>query len=211
MPPAKGPYPSWSTPREDKFATVTKMWKNGNPHKPLETQKKMESTTMTEMTTTAHPRRNGTNATLLAPWWTKLRSIWRLKIVGFSIMMACFFWLQDHHFRFGMPVSSDGSNNHNRIGVIPQIDDGFGHDSVHSSHATNATTENAEEQQPTPAPCPFPPPSITGTRNWTLYPKKAYDGLSLLRPRKEPILMTAFPGCVPSVLFKQVKICLFVA
>ena len=144
-----------------------------------------------------HPPRGGTSSHQ-HPWWTVFRSIWRLKIVGFLVMTASFFWLQYYHFQFGMPVSAELNK---RVVGIPENDDDDD-DNVNNSANTKVTTDAIIQPR---TPCPFQSPKITGFKNWILYPKESFDGLSLLRPQKESILLTAFPGCVPFVLAKQVR------
>eukprot|EP00977_Amphora_coffeiformis_P021460 scaffold9369_cov182-Amphora_coffeaeformis.AAC.5 len=134
----------------------------------------------------------------LYPWWNMFRSIWRLRIVGFLDMIACFYWLQYYHFRFGMP-SVSGEQNKRVIGV-PDMKA----NTKDAAAAVNPVSTSSTMRTP----CPFQSPKVTGFKNWTLYPKESFDGLRLLRPKKESVLMTAFPGCVPFVLPKQ-KLLLF--
>lgn len=163
-------------------------------------------------------------------FWTKLRSIWRLKVVGLIVLSGSVFWLQTYHFQIGIPVNKNENNNLSvsRDNGKPH-DNGLNgyHDGTKGSHSMNDPGVDDDDDDsvsdgtshgnirdeykqpnlatPAPTPCPFLSPKITGQKNWTLYPPQAYEGLSLLRPYKESILMTAFPGCVPMILPKQVR------
>lgn len=240
-----------------------------------------------DRSTTSSSSRGGGNSSLTSSYsssqyqlWAKVRSIWRLKIVGLLVLLGSVFWLQTYHFQFGkaynnkggsnnrVPVVAggsvtvdDGNNNKNDddfdVGTLVSntgVDDDFsepnnlrvndiagagdddnnaydGTDEVHPNTidigldddddddyddaVTGSGTRGYQQQQQqqqqkdgatiAPTPCPFLSPKITGHKNWTLYPPQAYKGLSLLRPDKESILMTAYPGCVPMVLPKQVS------
>ena len=200
--------------------------------------------------------------------WTKLRSIWRLKIVGLIVFLGSIYWLQNYHFQFGMTSDENVSINYvdndskeyfgdtkvstttddmtpsqpkdspfnDLVGVDDEDDDGDGlyydnkvtkndeaidnlgiddddddddDDTVTVGGGTRGYqqqgADNAMATTAAPTPCPFLSPKITGQKKWTLYPPQAYEGLSLLRSTKESILMTAFPGCAPMVLPKQVR------
>lgn len=164
--------------------------------------------------------------------WTMVRSIWRLKIVGILVMCGSIFWLQTYHFQFGMPVAdNDDKSNSLAATLAANDDDAYYQDSNIDNNNSNQdvasvvtlteedddddddeyyqeTKDIAALASPAPTPCPFLSPKITGQKNWKLYPAKDYEGLTLLRDKKESILMTAFPGCVPMVLPKQ-KLLLF--
>ena len=121
-------------------------------------------------------------------WWTKLRSIWRLKAVGLIVTFAAIMWLQVYHFQFGIHLSSSSN-------AVVHVQESNVNSALYA--ATSA-----------PTPCPFLSPLITGPKKWRLFPAADYEGLSLLRFPHDSILMTSFPGCVPFVLPKQ-KLLLF--
>ena len=233
-----------------------------------------------DRSTTSSSSRGGGNSSLTSfsssqhQLWVKVRSIWRLKIVGLLVLVGSVFWLQTYHFQFGKAYNTKGSSN-NRVPIVggdsvtaddgknnkknddfysgtlfsntgvdddvsePRFDDLVsagddddnaydGTDEVlpntidigldddddddYDDAVTGSGTRGYQQQQQqkdgattAPTPCPFLSPKITGHKNWTLYSPQAYKGLSLLRPDKESILMTAYPGCVPMVLPKQVR------
>jgi len=149
---------------------------------------------VTPLSLSSHDRYSSSN---------KLRSSWRVKtVVGFFIVITsfyCLLLLLDSHFQFGTQLvdkRNEGVFQSNTKTAAAADDD---EDDDNDDPASSIFTAGNP-------PCPFPPPEVTGFKNWTLYPKESYDGLSILRPRKESILQTAFPGCVPFVLPKQVKI-----
>lgn len=148
-------------------------------------------------------------------WPTTCRSILRLKIVGLFCLLGALYWLQAYHFQFGMEVH-DAVKPATPHVMVDTDDDDFSVDQVPSGvevddevdEVVQGTNTIDQVTTPAPTPCPFLSPKVTGRKKWTLYPKEAYNGLTLLRPRKESILMTGFPGCVPFVLRKQ-KLLLF--